>query len=196
MGGKPRPEKKYQLVILNFGYVESSSLAKVFFICNAGFFPTKEEAVSHLALSLLSVYLKEQEQYIKVERSGCCKEAAKNDEFDFCPKCRSALKVIYGFEGFQGWIEGFPKEIADSFPDTDDWIHWWPWVSWKEILDFSDRAVEIEDSADQVLPAMIDIDKIDECKEGLGSLDLDAIKKAWKEWSSVIDFKYLKGKVK
>jgi hypothetical protein len=196
MGLKTRTEK-YQLVVLNFGYVESFSLAKVFFVCNAGTFPTKEEAVAHLALSLLIVHLKEQEQHLNAcqWKPDCCKEAAKHEDYDYCPKCRRPLKVIYDFDEFQNWLEGFPGETANSFPLVDDYIHWWPWVSWEEIVKFSDRAVEIEDSAEQVLPAMIDIDKLDDYKDDLDNLSLDAIKKIWKGWAQDHDLDLLKRKI-
>lgn len=201
MGGKPRPEKKYQLVILNFGYVESSSLSRIFFLNQDGYFNSKQEAVSHLASSLLLVLLGEQSLETNRRGAKCCELAKETDStWEYCPKCRSQLRVSYNFEEFEGWLQGFPKEDADSFPSTDDWIHWWPWLSWKEILRFSDRVVEIEDSAESVLPAMVNIELLREHagQEGsrLDTLDLDAIEKAWKEWMGDRDLKYLKEKIK
>lgn len=200
MGGKPRPAKKYQIVLLNFGYVENGSLSKVFFVNQDGYFESKEEAVSHLANSLLMMFLGIQEEY-RNKRRQCCEEAiATKSGAQYCPKCGRSVKADYDMENFENWIEGFPKETCDSFPNTDDWIHWWPWLSWEEILRLSDRVVEIEDSAESILPAMIDIGQLREHagQEGsrLDMLDLDAIEKAWKEWVEDRDLEYLKEKIK
>lgn len=200
MGGKPRPEKKYQLVILNFGYVESSSLSTIFFLNRDGYFESKKEAVSHLASSLLTMFLGVQEEY-RDKRLQCCEEViATASSARYCPKCGRPVKADYNFEEFEGWLQGLPKEDADSFPCVDDWIHWWPWLSWKEILRFSDRAVEIEDSAEQVLPTMVNIDLLRKHAgqevSRMGMLDLDAIERAWKEWVGDRDLSYLKRKIK
>jgi hypothetical protein len=201
MGMKPRPKtKKYQLVVLNFGYVESGSLSKVFFYNTEGYFESKEEALRHLAHSLLSMYFGEQDYLVNGFKTECCKEAvAKDDDYDYCPKCRRQLKVKYEFEEFEEWINTFPGETADSFPNSDDYMYWWPWVTWKEIVQLSDRAVEVEDSAGSVLTAMIKIEDLDgqaaQENSPLNKLGVEAIKKAWQEWAENRDFTYLKEKI-
>ena len=199
MGFKPRP-KKYQLVILNFGYVESGSLAKAFFYCKGGYLNSKEEAVSHLAVSLLTMFLGVQAEY-RSSRRQCCEEAiATKSGAQYCPKCGLPVKTDYNMDSFEEWIEGFPKETCDSFPNTDDWIHWWPWATWDEILEMSDRAVEIEDSAGPVLTSMIQVDDLDEYAKQDGSawssLDVPAIKREWEAWAKNRNMDYLKRKIR
>jgi hypothetical protein len=170
------------MVVLNFGYVETSSLSKVFFVHQDGYFETKEDAVSHLAMSLLYVYLKEQDYAINGWRSNCCAEAAKNEDYAWCPKCRMPLRMNFSFDSFERWVNGFPGLDADGAPNFDDYCCWWPWVTWKEAVQLVNRTVEITELAAQTLTATLKLEDLEKYKE-IEALDVDEIRKAWKEWA-------------
>jgi len=186
------------MVILNFGYVESGSLSKVFFLHMENYFDSKETALTHLAHSLLEVYLSELDYQIKGWKADCCKKAAENEDNDYCPKCRTQLRHDYDFELFEQWVSDLHRATANDLPDMSQYMHWWPWLTWKEITQFADQCFEVEDSAGSVITRMIQPDWFDkQAKQGssiVHKLGADVLKKAFEEWSKDRDVSYLQKK--
>ena len=196
MGGKPRP-KKYQMVLLNCGYVEMGAVAKVFFLHYEGYFDSKEKALSHLAHSLFEVYFSELDYSINGYKAECCKKALKNPEYDYCPKCRSQLRHDYDFDDFEFWIDDLAKKVANDLSDMSQHMNWWPWLSLKEIARFIPYCIEVEDSAGPVLTNMLRTDLFDQqaaqeksILHKLGADGVDMLKKSHAEWSDGRDFSY------
>lgn len=197
MGGKPRP-KKYRMVMLNFGYVESGSISNVFFIHMENYFESKEKALAHLAHSLFEVYLSKLDYHINGWKAACCKKAAEDKNNDFCPKCRTQLRHDYDFELFEQWVGDLYRMTANDLPDMSQHMNWWPWLTWEEIAKFADQCFEVEDSAGSVITGMLNPDWFDEQAQQESSivhkLGAEVIKKAYAEWSNDRDFDYLKSK--
>jgi hypothetical protein len=116
--------KKYTFV-LNFGYVESSSLSYVPFTSTGSYRDAKE------ALLDLASFMKE--QYLlghQTKPKKCCVVSKEKDSnAEFCSKCgRSLLEEEFDPEGFSEWLLSMDGCIIDTFHanvmDYDDSHRW------------------------------------------------------------------------
>lgn len=116
--------KQYTFV-LNFGYVEHSSLS-YFPFTSTGKYKNAKEALVDLAKFLKERY----EEKHKVELKDCCqKNKAKDPEADFCSKCRRSLAdAEFNDEDFCHWLEQMSTSDIDSFHgdfiDYDESFRW------------------------------------------------------------------------
>jgi hypothetical protein len=117
--------KKQYTFVLNFGYVESSSLSYM------PFSSTEKYASAKEALVDLAIFFKEQFALNnKVELKACCEVNKKKDaEAAFCSKCRRSLKEEeFDDEAFVDWIRGMGNCDIDSFHgeyiDYDESLRW------------------------------------------------------------------------
>lgn len=104
--------KKYTFV-LNFGYVESSSLSYLPFTSVKGY-PNAKEALLDLALFF-------KEQYLDSHRSTpkkCCLASKKKDpESEYCSKCgRHLEEEEFDEENFSDWLKSMDGHGIDGFP--------------------------------------------------------------------------------
>lgn len=103
--------KQYTFV-LNFGYVESSSLS-YFPFTSTGKYKDAKEALVALATWLREEYLKP----MQVKLKKCCEATkSKDPEADFCSKCRQSLHDHeFDSESFEEWLREMAGCDIDSF---------------------------------------------------------------------------------
>lgn len=104
--------KKAYTFVLNFGYVESSSLSYMPFSSKAKY-NTAKDALVDLALFFKEQYLLSH----KVRLKKCCTaNKTKDPSANFCSKCRSPLKEEkFDDEDFTDWLRGMSGCDIDSF---------------------------------------------------------------------------------
>lgn len=103
--------KSYTFV-LNFGYVEHSSLSYIPFT-SLGKYKTAKEALVDLALFLKEMYLIKNSS----EPKKCCTESkVKDSSAEFCSKCGSSLQEEeFDPEHFEEWLVSMSTCDIDSF---------------------------------------------------------------------------------
>ena len=171
-----------QLLVLNFGYVESSSLASVSFLNTQASFKTPREALCDLSQSLFEMYV-DRHQYGRNLQRDCCKESHEQDkEWGWCPKCGNQLRSDIDFEDYQGWLSRLYEQIADGFTMDDYSSDWWPWNSFKEIVEYADSSAEVTENADWFLVSALD-------PEWLEKFPMDGVpvRKYWEQFISRSD---------
>lgn len=100
---------KITAIELNFGYVESTSLANVVFFTNECF-TSEKEAVESLASNLKAIYLDKFDETPK--RKKCCKKKTTR----FCCDCGTQLFAEeFDEDAFKQWLLEIPRYDLDSW---------------------------------------------------------------------------------
>lgn len=116
--------KQYTFV-LNFGYVESSSLSYFPFTSTEKYKDAKEALVA-LASWLKEEYLKPLQPRLK----KCCEATrAKDSDAQYCSRCRTDLiGPVFDSESFEEWLKGLDGCDIDTFhTDYIDYNEDDPW---------------------------------------------------------------------
>ncbi len=121
-----KKSKGYLGVCLNFGYVESASIASVLFRNLKEDFKTEHEAINSLAEDLRSIY--HQRVVARKKKRACCEVAKGN----FCSTCGKSLvnQPEIDVSHFKDWLVSLLSSTNDSFGYNDyadgREIHWQP----------------------------------------------------------------------
>jgi hypothetical protein len=168
-------ETSWNVVVLYFGYVESSFVSPMIFLDEGGVHPTKLDALRGVATWLLRKWLEDHDRGLQwkdgvvsckpLSSVGCCVEAPVGAKF--CHKCGSYLVSIrFHRESFKDWILGRLRlEDAANFGWDGDGGRepsWTPWTTMESVLSElrHGRAVEVEERAEEVLIYAIDPDDL------------------------------------
>ena len=145
--------KQWSVVVLHFGYVESSLVSPMIF-CSHGEAPqSKLAAVQGVATWFMKKWLIDHEWGEPRELEECCRKArAKKRTPRFCPDCGEATtKAYFDVEDYRYWLMSCQSRNAEGF--GWDGIGEEPWSCWGKFdqVMLADRVVEIEESAQDVL---------------------------------------------
>lgn len=102
------------VVILNFGYVESTSLTSLICVNERHTFATDEEAIKDLAEDILAKY-KHCFDSAFIPSSPCCLVAKEDGQNNYCSQCGTYLKSKFDIWKFQSWLLDLRSYDLDSF---------------------------------------------------------------------------------
>lgn len=146
----------WSVVVLHFGYVESSQVSVMVFENRHGHESTKLDAVRGVANWFMRKWLEDHEWGQDEEPEKCCQKArAKKRPPKFCPDCGTPTqpKQVFDVESYQGWLLDVQGRTADDFGwdgGMDDEEPWYPWGAFRRVMQV-DRVVEIVEHAEEVL---------------------------------------------
>lgn len=107
------------VVILNFGYVESTSLTALVCVNERHVFASQENAIKDLAQDLLAKYkyaFDTTPEFIKT----CCREAVEDSNNNYCNKCGTNLRLEFNSLQFQSWLLNLRSFDLDSYGYDDE----------------------------------------------------------------------------
>lgn len=145
---------QWSVVVLHFGYVESSLVAPMIFVNERGEWPpSKLEAIRDVATWFMKKWIVDHEWSENPELKECCRKSrSKKKPPRFCPDCgESTAQADFDVDGYRAWVMSCQGRTADGF--GWDGLNEEPWSCWNQFQRVmqAERVVEIEENAQDVL---------------------------------------------
>ena len=158
---------KLRFIVMNTGYVESSSTACLIYQCEFFGHPgysSYKEAITDLALDLFAKYYDDclssyEHRYSKDVKECCRKSLVADKTAKFCSDCGGQISdKEFGSEDFKRYVCELVGSTCDSYGDAEyaagRTFTWWPWSN-----DFigapKEEVIHITDQAEVVLLAAL-----------------------------------------
>lgn len=146
--------KQWSVVVLHFGYVESSLVSPMIFVNRRGEWPdSKLDAVRDVATWFMKKWIVDHEWSENPELEECCRKArTKKKPPRFCPDCGEATaQAEFDVEDYREWLMSCQGLTAEGFGwDGIGEESWSCWGKFDQVMR-TDRLVEIEENAQDVL---------------------------------------------